>query len=72
MGSLGLVCVSVLVCLFAARTARAQIVHGGPPGMTGLWHETITLVKMISDAKDKITGTPQPFDPMRMMRHPEQ
>jgi hypothetical protein len=28
---------------------------------------TMTLVKMVTDAKDKITGTPQPFDPMKMI-----
>lgn len=27
---------------------------------------TVVLVKVISDAKDKITGTPQPFNPMMM------
>ena len=29
---------------------------------------TMVLTKVISDAKDKITGTPQPFDPMKMMQ----
>lgn len=26
--------------------------------------QTVTLVKLVTDAKDKISGTPQPFDPM--------
>lgn len=26
--------------------------------------ETVTLVKLVTNAKDKISGTPQPFDPM--------
>jgi hypothetical protein len=29
--------------------------------------QTTTLVKTFTDAKDKITGTPQAFDPMKMM-----
>jgi hypothetical protein len=29
---------------------------------------TIVLVRVLSDAKDRITGTPVPFDPMRMMQ----
>jgi hypothetical protein len=28
---------------------------------------TTVLVKTYTDAKDKITGTPQPFNPMMMM-----
>lgn len=28
---------------------------------------TMTLVKVVTDAKDKITGTPQAFDPMKMI-----
>jgi hypothetical protein len=31
---------------------------------------TMVLTKVITDAKDKITGTPQPFNPMGMMQHP--
>lgn len=30
-------------------------------------NQTTTLAKTYSDAKDKITGTPQPFNPMMMM-----
>jgi hypothetical protein len=30
---------------------------------------TTVLVKTISDAKDRITGTPTKFDPMQMMRN---
>jgi len=30
--------------------------------------QTIVLTKVITDAKDHITGTPQKFDPMQMMR----
>jgi hypothetical protein len=30
--------------------------------------QTIVLVKTITDAKDRITGTPTKFDPMQMMR----
>lgn len=30
---------------------------------------TIVLAKVISDAKDRITGTPTKFDPMQMMRN---
>jgi hypothetical protein len=29
---------------------------------------SMLLTKVITDAKDKITGTPQPFDPMKMMQ----
>lgn len=29
--------------------------------------QTVTLVKLVRDAKDKITGTPQPFDPMMFL-----
>jgi hypothetical protein len=32
---------------------------------------TMVLVKVISDAKDKIVGTPQPFNPMMMGQPPE-
>ncbi len=31
-------------------------------------NQTITLVKAVTDAKEKITGTPQSFDPMKMMQ----
>jgi hypothetical protein len=31
---------------------------------------TMVLTKVITDAKDRITGTPQPFDPMSMGRRP--
>jgi hypothetical protein len=31
---------------------------------------TMVLVKVITDAKDKIVGTPQPFNPMMMMGQP--
>ena len=31
---------------------------------------TMILTKVITDAKDKITGTPQPFNPMGMIPHP--
>jgi hypothetical protein len=35
--------------------------------------DTITLTKTVTDAKDKITGTPQTFDPMKMMpQQPQQ
>lgn len=30
---------------------------------------TIVLTRVITDAKDKITGTPIPFDPMKMAQH---
>jgi hypothetical protein len=30
---------------------------------------TVVLTKVITDAKDKITGTPIPFDPMKMGQH---
>ena len=30
---------------------------------------TIVLTKVITDAKDRITGTPTKFDPMQMMRN---
>jgi hypothetical protein len=33
---------------------------------------TMMLVKVVSDAKDKIVGTPQPFNPMMMMQQPQQ
>jgi hypothetical protein len=33
---------------------------------------TMVLTKVISDAKDRITGTPQKFDPMQMMRDRQQ
>lgn len=33
----------------------------------GTQGNTMVLTKLISDAKDKITGTPVPFDPMNMM-----
>ena len=33
---------------------------------------TMVLTKMIADAKDKITGTPQPFNPMMMQPPPQQ
>jgi hypothetical protein len=33
---------------------------------------TMVLVKVISDAKDKIVGTPQPFNPATMGRPPQQ
>jgi hypothetical protein len=31
--------------------------------------QTIVLNKVITDAKDRITGTPRPFNPMEMMRN---
>jgi hypothetical protein len=31
---------------------------------------TMVLTKVIADAKDKIVGTPQPFNPMMMMQPP--
>jgi hypothetical protein len=31
---------------------------------------SMVLTKIIADAKDKITGTPQQFNPMGMMQHP--
>jgi hypothetical protein len=31
---------------------------------------SMVLTKVITDAKDKITGTPQPFNPMMMMQQP--
>jgi hypothetical protein len=33
---------------------------------------TMVLTKVIADAKDKITGTPQPFNPQMMMQQQEQ
>ncbi len=33
---------------------------------------TMVLTKVITDAKDKIVGTPQPFNPMGMMQPPPQ
>jgi len=33
---------------------------------------TMVLTKMITDAKDKIVGTPQPFNPMQMVGQPPQ
>jgi len=33
---------------------------------------TMVLTKVITDAKDKIVGTPQPFNPMGMMQQPPQ
>lgn len=33
---------------------------------------TMVLTKVITDAKDKIIGTPQPFNPMGMMQQPPQ
>lgn len=32
---------------------------------------TMILVRLVSDAKDKIVGTPQPFNPMMMGQHPD-
>ncbi|MGH9736884.1 MAG: hypothetical protein ACRD8A_20125 [Candidatus Acidiferrales bacterium] len=35
--------------------------------------QTVTLVKLVKDAKDKISGTTQPFDPMMFMpQRPQQ
>ena len=31
---------------------------------------TMVLTRVITDAKDKIVGTPQPFNPMQMMEQP--
>jgi hypothetical protein len=33
---------------------------------------TMVLTKVISDAKDKITGVPEPFNPMQMIEQPPQ
>ena len=33
---------------------------------------TMVLTKVVNDAKDKIVGTPQPFNPMNMMQQPPQ
>jgi hypothetical protein len=33
---------------------------------------TMVLTKVITDAKDRITGTPKKFDPMQMMRQGQQ
>jgi hypothetical protein len=33
---------------------------------------TMVLIKLISDAKDRIVGTPQPFNPMQMLGPPAQ
>ena len=33
---------------------------------------TMVLTRLITDAKDKIVGTPQPFNPMQMMQQPPQ
>jgi hypothetical protein len=30
---------------------------------------TMVLTKLVTDAKDRITGTPKKFDPMEMMRN---
>lgn len=43
--------------------------NAGPYGlvkMQGQDQSSMTLTKVITDAKDKITGTPQPFDPSMM------
>lgn len=49
---------------------------GGPYGLvktvSGKDNTTMILVKSVSDAKDKITGTPQPFNPMGMGGPPQQ
>jgi hypothetical protein len=47
----------------------SEAVH--PWGMVKMKNETteIILVKTIADAKDKITGEPQPFNPMQMAPH---
>lgn len=35
--------------------------------------QTVVLVKVVANAKDKISGTPQPFDPMMFIpQHPQQ
>jgi hypothetical protein len=33
---------------------------------------TMVLTKVVTDAKDKIVGTPQPFNPMQMIQQPPQ
>ncbi|HTW24207.1 MAG TPA: hypothetical protein VMD78_11435 [Candidatus Baltobacteraceae bacterium] len=33
---------------------------------------SMVLTKLVTDAKDKIVGTPQPFNPMQMMQQPPQ
>ncbi len=33
--------------------------------------ETMTLVKVLTDVQDKITGPVQPFDPQQFMKHPK-
>lgn len=49
---------------------------GGPYGLvksvSGNGGTTMVLVKSVTDAKDKITGTPQPFNPMGMGGPPQQ
>ncbi|MGH9724447.1 MAG: hypothetical protein ACRD41_05215 [Candidatus Acidiferrales bacterium] len=35
-------------------------------------NSTVVLTRVITDAKDKITGTPVPFNPMMMGQRPEQ
>ena len=32
----------------------------------------MVLTKVVTDAKDKIVGTPQPFNPSMMMQQPPQ
>jgi hypothetical protein len=34
--------------------------------------DNVLLIKTVTDAKDKITGTPQPWDPMKMMQQMHQ
>ncbi len=42
----------------------------GPWGLVkGTGENSVVLIKVITDAKDHITGTPQKFDPMQMMRN---
>jgi hypothetical protein len=49
---------------------------GGPYGLvksvSNNGSTTMVLVKSVTDAKDKITGTPQPFNPMGMGGPPQQ
>ncbi|HEV2287669.1 MAG TPA: hypothetical protein VGR81_01810 [Candidatus Acidoferrales bacterium] len=48
---------------------------GGPYGLvksvSDKGRTTMVMVKSVTDAKDKITGTPQPFNPMGMGRPPQ-
>jgi hypothetical protein len=46
----------------------AQVSPWGLVKLTSTRFGTITVSKVVTDAKDHITGTPQPFDPKQMGR----